>query len=916
MTGAGDRTQNTIHSSDMGSRGWVNDFSKRSGLGSGMVESGADRTVVRKRATAPDRRGQRSVSAATFAGYEDRLVSPQWWLTGAGMAFAVMLLCLAAGNVVAPLPGSMLVAAILLCAAARYLARFESLGHPTKRRAFAFATGAVALPMALFAVGIAQWMQDGGLGWQWALAIMAGIGALGSLIQAGRQHMILLVQIPLWGALVLCERSVAGIAVLLLIVPAVALASRKQAERAQRMRSFLEAQIDGQCRAQDLLHELEYSGQYWFWETDRRDNIAYVSPRVAETLRRSPNELEGRSFSILFDMAHAEENDGLALASHLSTRSAFQDLSVRAAIPEQEEDRWWSISGRPIFDGYGSFVGFRGTGYDLTEKKRSQQEVSRLAQYDSLTGLANRHRMLGMLDTMLSAPMDGQGDCAIFLIDLDRFKQVNDSLGHPAGDALLKEVAQRLQHVVGDKGKVGRLGGDEFSVVLAMSGQDALAQLAHDIIARLSQPYSIESRRIGIGASIGIAIAPEHGETSAELIRNADLALYAAKRGGRGRYQFYAAALHLQALERYRLEQDLLRAIRDDGLELHYQPIIDTATDLVSGFEAMLRWQHPVKGLLSLNHFVNVTEDTNLVCAIGEWAVRTACRDLSAWPDRIRVALNIPPLLFANPRLPVIVANALVRAGVAASRLELEITENVFLDDDARANATFAALKRVGVRLALDNFGTGNSSLTYLKKIPFDKIKIDPGFVHGAAQPGSCNGAIAAAVAGLARSLGMDSTAQGVETEDELHLVRLYGCSHAQGGLFAGALPFAEASEWTRESAERNSALAERAARMARRTILRKVVLEGGGAMHVGTLRNISLTGALVQGMRNAVPGAEFHLRLSDTHAVRATCRWSEADLVGLEFVEPLQREDEEQLFAIPASVERGADAVRVQRVG
>ncbi len=845
-----------------------------------------------------DERLGKAPPAAHFVAHDNRLISSYWWLTGIGMTVATLLIGVSAKNSPDPVVMLLLVAAVSICLSSFYFARFEEALASSRLDRLFLVLALVSLPMGLFGGAIAYWIGNGVGNWHLALAALAGIAALGSLLQAGRRYMILFVQVPLWGVLAMGERSVAGLCAVSLLVPIVMYISHKQAEAAQRLRSRADARSREQGRAQDMLRELEHTGQYWFWETDERGRVTYLTSSIAESMNFRSEAMEGRPFSDLFDMSTWGEGGGRALTFYLSARSSFEDLSVRALDMVDADDRWWSINGRPIFTDHGNFAGFRGSGYDLTEEKKSQQEVSRLAQYDSLTGLANRHLMLSALKKLLAGPGGVHRSCAVFLLDLDRFKQVNDTLGHPAGDALLKQVAQRLVRVAGVEAKVGRLGGDEFQIILTAPVREELALLAHDIIASLSQPYFIDGQRVVIGASIGIAIAPDHGATSADLIRNADLALYASKRGGRGRYHFYADELHLEAQERQQLEQDLLMAIHSGGLELHYQPIIDTQTDQTSGFEAMLRWNHPGKGLLSLNHFVNVTEDVGLISAIGEWALRTACHDLVTWPAHVRVAVNISHLQFANPQLASAVANALGRTGVAPSRLELEITENVFLHDDESTDAIFSALKRMGVRLVLDNFGTGSSSLSYLKKVPFDKIKIDPSFVRGATQPGSRNGAIAAAVAGLARSLGMESTAQGVETEEELHLVRLYGCSHVQGGLFSGGLSAKEVGEWLRATPGTKSG-PQRNVRMPRQTMQRKVVLNCAGQNFDATLRNISVTGALVQGMRNVTPGTEFVVVLSSDLSVDATCRWCEADLVGLQFITPLDREDDADVMAI-----------------
>jgi diguanylate cyclase (GGDEF)-like protein len=569
---------------------------------------------------------------------------------------------------------------------------------------------------------------------------------------------------------------------------------------------------------------------------------------------------------------------------------------VRAATPDEE--RWWSITGRPTYDTFNNFQGFRGSGADLTEKRRSQEHASRLAHFDSLTGLSNRFRMSQTLEKILNAPQVHNRASTAFLLDLDRFKQVNDTLGHPAGDALLKQVAQRLERCVGAQGRVGRLGGDEFEVILpGKIERDALGHLAHQIIESVSQPYSIDGSRVMIGASVGIAIAPDDGVTSEALIRNADLALYAAKDGGRGRFHFYAQDLHTDAEERRQLEEDLRDAVTHGGLELYYQPVVHTATEKITGFEALLRWNHPGQGFISPAKFIPIAEDTGLIAPIGEWALRTACKDLAQWPANVRVAVNVSPLQFANPALPSIVASALAHAGVNAERLELEITESVFLNDDEGTEAMFRALKGLGVRLALDDFGTGYSSLGYLKRAPFDKIKIDQSFVRGATEPGSRNGAIIASIVSLAEALDMETTAEGVETLDELDLVRILGCSHVQGYIYERPLSSPNAAA---RLATGLIAIAQgpRSARATRQSMLRKVDLEHGGHSYQGMIRNISQTGALVEGLWNVPAGTIFRIQLSDGHVVTGTCRWSSEDRMGVEFATALPLDDDGRIIS------------------
>jgi predicted signal transduction protein with EAL and GGDEF domain len=454
---------------------------------------------------------------------------------------------------------------------------------------------------------------------------------------------------------------------------------------------------------------------------------------------------------------------------------------------------------------------------------------------------------------------------------------------------LLKQVAQRLERVVAAHGQVGRLGGDEFQVLIpGHAPREVLGELAQRIILAVSEPYLIEGHRVVIGGSVGIAIAPDDGVTSEAIIRNADLALYAAKDGGRGRFHFYAPDLHSDAEERRQLEQDLRDAIQTGGLQLFYQPVVHTASETITGFEALLRWDHPTRGWLSPSKFVAIAEDAGLIAPIGEWALRTACADLARWPGQVRVAVNVSPLQFANPGLPAIITSALASAGVSPERLELEITESVFLNDDEGNDAMFAALKRLGVRLALDDFGTGYSSLGYLKKAPFDKIKIDQSFVRGATEPGSCNGAIISSIVRLAEALGMETTAEGVETLDELDLVRSLGCSHVQGYIYDKPLTPAQACERLSDGIL-PSAEGPRSARQNRRTVLRKVVLEHLGHRYDATVRNMSPTGALIEGLWNVPEGTTFTVHFSDRLHIRSTARWCEDGRIGVEFASAIR---------------------------
>ncbi|WP_257539988.1 bifunctional diguanylate cyclase/phosphodiesterase [Sphingobium sp. CFD-1] len=676
----------------------------------------------------------------------------------------------------------------------------------------------------------------------------------------------------------------AGLAVSCVSVMLIATVRQARVDRDQAMlryRQELRAQ-----RSDRLLHEYERSGRGWFWETDRQGLLVYLSKTLATTLGRPVEQLIGQPFTDLVGPGNRPHGDGeRTLGFHLSARSGFTEVAVQAAM--MNEERWWSISGQPVFNEYGQFQGFRGSGTDLTEIKRSQAEVARLAQFDSLTGLANRVQIMQALEHSIKSINGQMGECTLMMLDLDRFKSVNDTLGHPAGDALLRQVSERLLRVVGNQGLVGRQGGDEFKILLVGRQDPAvLGHLAQAIISTISQPYKIEDTSVVIGVSIGISHCPHDGVTTDALIRNADLALYAAKGNGRGVYRFYSSDMHADAEDRRRLEEDLRDALATDALHLVYQPVVSSVTEQITGYEALLRWQHPRRGLIGPDIFIPIAEDTGLIAQIGDWVIRTACKDAAQWVGSTRVAVNVSPIQFANPSFPSTIMNALASTQLSPERLELEITESVFLNDNADTDSMFARLKALGVRLALDDFGTGYSSLGYLKKAPFDKIKIDQSFVRGAAIKGNRNSAIIKAIVSLAEALGMDTTAEGAETHDELDLIRQLGCSHVQGYVYGRPMGAAEVLE--RQLSAGTAAKVEgfKSSRPERKSMLRTVAVHNDGDIYSARIRNISATGALVEGLWDVPEGTTFIIELADNYFADAVAHWSKDDRMGVEFRE------------------------------
>jgi diguanylate cyclase (GGDEF)-like protein len=666
---------------------------------------------------------------------------------------------------------------------------------------------------------------------------------------------------------------------LALTVVTYSVAATQKALFAGRRRLALEWQAK---KSLNFVDEFENSGRGWFWETDSRGTLSYVSRQLADDFECEPEALLGRQFTDLLSVDQVSDSleERKTLGFHLSARFPFSDVVVR---PASEQDVHWSLSGNPIFDERGRYLGFRGIGTDLTEQRRSEREISRLARSDSLTGLPNRAMMRQTLDEALRNAAHRQKGCALFMIDLDRFKNVNDTLGHPIGDALLRQVADRLKSVMGNHGQVGRLGGDEFQAVLPGGAEFGLLEsLARTLIEQVSRPYLIEGHKVTIGASVGIAIGDPGRNSADALVRNADLALYAAKADGRGKHRLYEPSMHSEAAERQILENDLRQAIDRGELSVHYQPIVRAAAEEISGFESLVRWMHPTRGPISPSKFVPLAEEAGLIGKIGEWVLRTALEEAANWPDHVRVAVNLSPLQFNDPQVAAMVGKHLAETGVRAERLELEITEGVFLAEGDSTDETFAKLKALGVRLALDDFGTGYSSLGYLKMAPFDKIKIDQSFVRGAASTTNRNAAIIRAIVTLADTLGMDSCAEGVETHDDLQLMRDLGVSMIQGYIFGKPCPAEEAREIARSAAPQAEGFA--CTREPRHRLMRRAVACIDGENVELKLRNISSMGALAECPTPVKPGTKMAIDIVGVGPMAGVVRWAQAGKFGLQF--------------------------------
>jgi diguanylate cyclase (GGDEF)-like protein len=471
------------------------------------------------------------------------------------------------------------------------------------------------------------------------------------------------------------------------------------------------------------------------------------------------------------------------IASHLAKLALGKPFSHTQQL---SSGRTILVTNQPLSDG--SWVDLQ---EDITERCQAEERISWLARHDTLTEVPNRFHFHEQLDDVLQNLGRGDG-IAVHWIDIDRFKDVNDDLGHPVGDALLRSIGARLRANVRRPDFVGRLGGDEFAVVqTGVTSPDQAVAFAKRILGSVKETHQLMGQRIDIGASIGIALAPVHGRTAEDLLKSADIALYHAKAMGRGTYELFDPLYGYEKQARRRLEGDLASALKDNQLVLHYQPIVDARTGTTHSCEALMRWRHPLQGLIPPVEFIPLAEETGQIVAMGEWAIQQACKDAATWPNKVCVTVNLSPLQFSCSDLFGTVSTALGRSKLKPDRLELEITETVLLQDDPATLQTLHRLRALGVRIALDDFGTAFASLSYLRSFPFDTIKIDRSFVRDLPQRTDC-AAIIEAMAGLAKKLHMSTVAEGVETRQQADAVEGAGCDQLQGFLFSRPLPAAD----------------------------------------------------------------------------------------------------------------------------
>ena len=687
-----------------------------------------------------------------------------------------------------------LLAWLVLCAAALVMSRRADLHRPNLApRAIAATLTAVTWTVPLFMataeLQVPLWMISAGL-----------MGAAAILLPARpRSTCTLALILGLTYAVSFFVTGDVALAVIALTFSMVTtIGAVENARRYRRARYAVALMEQKQDVVSLLLREFEEGDADWLWQIDTDNRVHSPSPRFAFALTQEPRSIEGKPLIGLLaprsseaEPYHPSIDD---LAGRLMRREPFSGLPVRVLV--NDKPRWWEMSGTPRNDSHGRFSGYHGVASDITAERESSDKIAYLARYDTLTGLPNRSTLTENLGQALTRAVEGHTRCAFLMIDLDRFKAVNDTLGHQVGDQLLARVSERLREQVGDEQLCCRMGGDEFAVVIwDIIDAAQVEDTAQRLIDRLSQPYAIGHHMLFVGASVGSAVGPDDGATVETLMRNADLALYGAKDAGGNVHFTYEPSLHAMAEERRKLESALRGALEAGEFEVHYQPVVDADTETVLSLEALLRWNSAEHGAISPSKFVPVAEDTRLVIPIGEWVLRRACLEAVRWPEHIRVAVNVSGEQLLDPDFPPMVVSALANSQLAPQRLEIEVTESIFVRDAALARSALEQVIALGCTVALDDFGTGYSSLGYLRELRFSTIKIDRTFVQGAADGNRECLAIIRAVVAMAESLEMSTTAEGVETLAELEVVRGLGCRKIQGYHFGRPMPATDAGQ-------------------------------------------------------------------------------------------------------------------------
>lgn len=553
---------------------------------------------------------------------------------------------------------------------------------------------------------------------------------------------------------------------------------------------ILRAEARAAQKANQLQLTLEQISQGIMLVTKDRQ-VPIINQRCAELLRL-PKELVGPETDFAAIARHESLSGHLAppIATSIDGSSEIQPPASREpTISDHRRDDGAFIEVRKTHLPDGGFVQ---TFTDITTRREAEASIARLASEDPLTGLHNRRIFSAKLQSLCEA--DGHGDFAVLFMDMDRFKVVNDTIGHRIGDNLLISVAKRLNAVVSNHEVVARLGGDEFAIIVPqMEGHAQVEELARQIVEVMSEPFELDRHRIRTSVSIGIAVGPYDGNTADELLVASDLALYAVKAGGRGSYRFFEKKMNDDVNERRNVELELRQALEQGKLELHFQPIVDLKSNNISGFEALARWPHPTKGMVSPNTFIVVAEDCGLIVPLGEWALTAACRTAAMWPSHLKVSVNVSPIQLTASDLVGVVERVLAETGLAPQRLCLEFTERIFIGESEKAQSTLLKLKKLGVQIVLDDFGVGYSSLSYLRQFPFDTLKIDRSFVADLGTSTTSN-IIVQAVILIAGGLGIRTVAEGIESGQQIQMLKMLGCDEVQGYLLSRPVPSRDVS--------------------------------------------------------------------------------------------------------------------------
>ncbi|MBL8329293.1 MAG: EAL domain-containing protein [Rubrivivax sp.] len=563
----------------------------------------------------------------------------------------------------------------------------------------------------------------------------------------------------------------------------------------RRERDLLEARVKERTEALRLsesrLSSLLTLSADWVWEQDAELRLTYLSDGLTKALGIDVSQLLGRQ-GWSGDFSSAPE-DWIQLLGCLQARQPFRDALLEYKPPGGGQTRYLTVSGEPVFDGEGRFAGYRGVGSDITQRKLAEHQVHRLARHDNLTGLPNRTLFLEELDRALSRSARSGEPFAVCFIDLDRFKAVNDSLGHAAGDELLKTMAHRLRGTLRATDTVARLGGDEFVLLLERCGEPAEVQhLMDKVLATIGQPLLIQGTSFLVTGSVGVARHPADSDDASELLKHADAAMYLAKERGKNMVQFYSSQLAELAAQSFELESALRLALVREELVLHYQPKLDVASGELVGMEALVRWHHPLRGMVPPGDFISLAEERGLIVPLGRWVMRAACRQVRAWRDAglqvPPVAINLSARQFADEALLGSLRETLDEYGLAPQDFDMELTESVLMADPERANEVLQAMVSLGLKISIDDFGTGYSSLSYLKRFPAHTVKIDRSFIGGL--PGDQDDtAITQAVIAMAHSLGLSVVAEGVETQAQWAALKAMRCDQAQGYLLGKPMP-------------------------------------------------------------------------------------------------------------------------------